>query len=241
MRASSHARYDAAKRAEMDARIEHERGLLFSYDPLFNSLVPESWSAFNAGVDYHPEQVSAALPQTELRWRPVPRNGTPIRFGLNQIDDRLLLDLWSADTGQVPRAEMEALLLAIERLLVAAAHSDLDASEVIGLGPIVRGPEWILIDSCWADLTEVQRLLDEALGVARIFPSEGGRSLVCYLAATDSVRTPEQAHARCMAALPGYPTAITPRHYVVCETAPPDPTNLATWPPALISGTGRTS
>jgi hypothetical protein len=243
--ACRHGRYDAAERAELDKRIEYERGLRFSYDPLFNSLVSESWSAFTAGVAYSPEQVSAALRRTELRWRPVPRNGTPVRFGLNGLDGRLRLDLWSADTGRIPRAEMESLLQAVERLLVTAADSDLDAGrtgEVIGLEPIPRGPNWILVDSCWVDLVEVQRLLDEALGpaVTRIFPSAGGHPLVAYLTATESVHTPEQAHAQCMAALSNHPTALTPRHYVICTTAPPDPANLAAWHAVLSTGTGRT-
>jgi hypothetical protein len=228
----------------MDERIELERGLLFMYEPLFNSLVPESWSGFNAGVGVRAEQVSAALRLTELVWRPVPRNGTPMRFGLYQIDGRVRLDLWSADTGQIPRVEMESLLLAVERLLVAAADGDLDAERIrsgVGLDPIVRGPEWTFVDSCWVDLAEVQWVLDEALApaVARIFAAVDGRPLVAYLTATESVRTPEQAHARCMAALPDHPTALTPRHYVVCASAPPDPADPAAWSTIISTGTGR--
>ena len=87
----------------------------------------------------------------------------------------------------------------------------------------------------------MQRLLDEAVApaVARVFASVDGRPLVAHLAATDAVRTPEQAHARCMAALARHPTAITPRHYVICPTAPPDPADPAAWPPPLAAGTGR--
>lgn len=244
LEASRHAGYDGAERGEMGDRMEHERGLRFLYEPLFNSLVPESWSAFNAGVGYRPEQVDAALRQTELRWRPVPRNGTPVRFGLTQVDGRVVLDLWSADTGLVPRAELESLLLAVERLLVGATHGDLDAGrirELVGLEPIARTPDTVLVDSCWVDLTEVQQLLDEALApaVARIFPSADGRTLVAYLVATDAVQTPEQAHARCMAVLPHHPTALTPHQYVICATAPPDPTDRTAWPAPLRTGSGR--
>ena len=60
-----------------------------------------------------------------------------------------------------------------------------------------------------------------------------------HLAATDAVRTPEQAHARCMAALARHPTAITPRHYVICRTAPSDPADRTAWPAPLATGTGR--
>jgi hypothetical protein len=87
----------------------------------------------------------------------------------------------------------------------------------------------------------VQRLVDDAVApaVARVFASAGGRPLVACLAATGTVRTPGQAHARCMAALTRHPTAITPRHYVICRTAPSDPADPAAWPVPLATGTGR--
>jgi hypothetical protein len=244
LEASRHARYDGAKRGAMDEQIQHERGLRFTYDPLFNSLVPESWSGLTAGVGFQPEEIDAALARTELRWRPIPSYETPIRFGLNQIDGRLRLDGWSADTGRVPRAELESLLLAVERLLVAAAHGDVPGDrmpELIGLDPIAGSPDRILVDSCWVDVAEVQRLVNEAVAptVAHVFASEGDHPLVAHLTATDDVRTPEQAHARCIAALPRHPTAITPRHYVIHAIAPADPANPTAWPAPIAAGTGR--
>ena len=65
---------------------EHERGLRFHYDPLFNSLVPESWSARTAGTGFQPEEIDLALTRTELRWRPMPFSGTPIQFRLTRVD-----------------------------------------------------------------------------------------------------------------------------------------------------------
>jgi hypothetical protein len=266
MEANRHARYDMPKRAAMDELTEHERGLRFDYGPLFNSLVPESWSVPTAGAGFAPEEIDAALAGTELRWRPMPVSGTPIRFTLNQIDGGLRLDVWSGDAGLVPRAELESVLLAVERLLVAAAHGDVPSGrmpEVIGLEPLPGTPDRILVDHCWVDVADVQRLVDDAAGsaddavgsvddvvgsvddavgpaVARVFASAGGRRLVAYLTATDAVRTPEQAHARCMAVLEHHPTAITPRHYVICGTAPSDPADPAAWPPPLAEGSGRT-
>ncbi|HEY6789112.1 MAG TPA: hypothetical protein VI365_17550, partial [Trebonia sp.] len=140
MEASRHGRYDGVKQAAIDKLIEHERGLLrLNYEPFFNNLVPESWSALTAGVGFQPEEIDVALARTELRWRPMPFSGTPIRFILNQVDARLRLDAWSADTGLVPRAELESLLLAVERLLATAAHGDVAGTrmpEIIGLEPI---------------------------------------------------------------------------------------------------------
>jgi hypothetical protein len=87
----------------------------------------------------------------------------------------------------------------------------------------------------------VQRPMQEAVApaVAHVFASDGGRPLVACLAATDAVHTPEQAHDRCMDALTRHPTTITPRHYVICRTAPSDPADPTAWPEPLATGTGR--
>ena len=244
MEANRHGRYDMAKQAAMDELAEHERGLRPNYDPWFNNLVPESWSGLTAGVGFQPEEIEVALARTELRWRPLPVSALPIRFRLKQIDGCLRLDMWSGDAGLVPRAELESVLLAVERLLVAAAHGDVAGGrmpELIGLEPLAGTPHRILVDHCWVDVADVQRLVDDAVApaVAHVFASAGGRPLVAHLAATDAVHTPEQAHARCMAALAHHPTAITPRHYVICRTAPSDPSDPAAWPAPLATGTGR--
>jgi hypothetical protein len=246
LEASRHGRYDAAKRDVMDEVIEHERGLRFNYDPLFDSPVPESWSGLTAGVGFQPEKIGNALARTELRWRPMPVNGTPLRFSLNQVDGCLRLDMWSGDAGLLPRAELESVLLAVERLLVAAARDDVPSSRMPGLirlQPIGAAPGRMLIDHCWIDLADVQRLVDDALApaTAHVFAAAGDHPLVACLTPTDAIHTPEQAHAHCMAALPRHPTAITPRHYAICHTAPPDPADPTTWPPPLATGTGRTT
>jgi hypothetical protein len=174
----------------------------------------------------------------------MPVSVTPIRFRLSQIDGCLRLDVWSGDTGLVPRAELESVLLAVERLLVTAAHGDVAFSqmpEIIGLEPFVSTPDRILVDHCWVEVADVQRLVDDAAAptVTHVFASAGGHPLVAYLAATDSVRTPQQAHARCLAVLAHHPTAITPRRYVICRAAPSDPSDSATWPAPVAVGTGR--
>jgi hypothetical protein len=75
--------------------------------------------------------------------------------------------------------------------------------------------------------------------MARVFASANGQPLVAHLAATDAIRTPQQAHDRCMSALAHHPAAITPRHYVICRTAPPNPADPTAWPVPLATGTGR--
>jgi Condensation domain len=243
MEVSRHGRYDAVRRDAMAELIEQERGLRVNYHPMFNSLVPESWSGLTAGVGFQPEEIDVALARTELRWRPAPVNGNPIQFSLGQVDGCLRLDVWNADSGLVPRAELESVLLAIERLLVAAADGDVPGARmpaVIGLEPLTGIPDRILVDSCWVDVADVQRLVEDAVApaVARVFATAGGRPLVACLAATEAVRTPEEAHARCLAALDRHPAAITPRHYVICAAAPSDPDDPAAWPARNVRGSG---
>jgi hypothetical protein len=242
--ASRHGRFVAIKRDAMAGLIEHERGLRLIYGPLFNSLVFESWSGLTAGVGLQPEEIDVTLARTELRWRPMPFSATPIRFTLSQIDGCLRLDGWSADAGLLPRAELESVLLAVERLLVAAAHSDVACGQmpgIIGPEPLAGTANRLLIDHSWVNVADVQRLVDEAVApaVAHVFASADGRPLVAHLTATGAVRTPEQAHLRCMTALAHHPTAITPQHYVICPTAPPDPSDPAAWPAPVAAGTGR--
>jgi hypothetical protein len=208
-------------------------------------VAPESWSGLTAGVGFQPEELDMALARTELRWRWLPVSTTAIEFTLNQIDGCLRLDVWGGDAGLLPRTELESVLLAVERLLVAAAHSDVTGGQlpgIIGLEPLA-GPDRILVDHCWLDIGAVQRLVDDAVAPAtsRVFASARGRPLVAYLTATDTIRTPEQAHARCMTALAYHPTAITPRYYIICRTAPAPPclSDPAAWPPPLTAGTGR--
>jgi hypothetical protein len=242
--ASRHGRYDTTKRAAMDKLAEHERGLRVTYDPWFSNLVPESWSGLATGIGFQPEEIEVALARTELRWRLLPVSTLPIRFRLNQIDGCLRLNVWSGDAGLVPRTELEAVLLAVERLLVAAAPGDVPGSQIpaiIGLEPLAGSPDRMLVDHSWVDVADVQRLVDDAIApaVSFVFASADGRPLVAYLTATDGVRTPEQAHARCMAAITRHPTAIAPRHYVICRTAPADPSDPTAWPAPLATGTGR--
>ena len=244
MEASRHGRYDTVDRDAMAPLIEHERGLRFNPAPLFNCLVPESWSGLTAGVGFQPEETSAALARTELRWRPLPFSPTPMRFTLTQIDGCLRLDAWSGDAGLVPRTELESVLLAVERVLAAAAHGDVPAARMpgfIGLEPLTGTPDRILVDHCWIEVADVQRLVDQAVApaVTHVFASADGRPLVACLTATDAVRTPQQAHTRCMAALAQHPVAITPSYYVICRSAPSNPADATAWSSPLAAGTGR--
>jgi hypothetical protein len=146
----------------------------------------------------------------------------------------------------------------MERLLVAAAAADVELrglAEITGVAPMPRGPGWLRADSCWVELGEAQRLLDDALDVpaARVFrdpAAPGGAALVAYLVPGGGVETPAQAHAACVAELAGHGrprrgqpryTAMAPARYVICARAPLDRSDLTAWrqQPVLAAGTGR--
>jgi hypothetical protein len=62
MEASRHSRHDAAKRLVMDELIEHERGLRLDYVPLFNNLIPESWSGLSGASGSSPGRSTSRSP-----------------------------------------------------------------------------------------------------------------------------------------------------------------------------------
>jgi hypothetical protein len=223
-------------------------------------------SAGPAGGAGDPADVIRALESTELRVTAATEIGEPLLLlALMRVDEELVLGALTTDSGRVPRADIEALLRAVEGLLVAAASGDVTMSkvaEITGVCPAVRDETWLLVDSCWVELPQVQRLLEDALPGcgARIFPVRGagrGRgagdevALVAYLTSGGGIRTPAQAHAACMTVLRGSGrakppdgvrfTAMAPARYVIVDDVPDDPSDLAAWQRqrVLADGTGR--
>ncbi|GAB3526324.1 condensation domain-containing protein [Phytohabitans suffuscus] len=242
--ASRNGAWDATIGTRLHQRVAVERGLHLRFEPLFNNLVVD------ASPDGPPpapvEALAAAASRTEVVWQPAPPTSGLIRFDLWQVDGLLRLTGWSSDTGRVDQREVESLLRAVERLLLAAAGTDLAPAAVgpaTGLEPIARGPGWLLVDSCWIELDEVRRLLDDAFGTGAGCAFAEPAGLVAYLATGDGRATPDEAHARCLAALPDRLTAMTPQRYVICAAAPDDPTDLASWHrlPVVAEGPGRPS
>jgi len=240
LQAGLHGTYDVYRQHECSKRIGAGRGIAPSFEPLFNSVVLDT-RAFTAG---EPRRAPHAAAPAHLLWVDMPPTDILLRFDLGQVDGTLVARVWSGDTGRLTRAETEALLLALERLLVAAAAGDLEHDEVvraIALPPIERPPGWLLVDNCWVELAEVQRLLDDALApaVARVFADVDGEPLVAYVAVTpDGPGTAEEAHDWCLAALPGRHAAMTPRRYVLCGRPPADTDDLPAWREQAVVAVG---
>jgi hypothetical protein len=186
-----------------------------------------------------PATAAAAMAETTIGWWRPPRNFNQrlLELQVSWTPEHVSVGLWTSDTARVPATEIESLLRGIERLIVAAAGGDVDLgglSEVTGVTPVVRGPDWLLVDSCWVELAEVQRLLNDALDVtaAHAFAvrgDDGNPAVIACLAASPRVRTSGQAHAACVAALDGRLTAMTPGRYSVYAQPPEDPSDLASW------------
>lgn len=239
LQAGLHGAYDVHRQHERSCAVNAERGIAPTFEPLFNSIVMDT-----RAPDPRPLREIALAAATQTQWVEMPATDILLRFDLGSVDGALVARVWSGDTGRVGPAEAESLLLALERLIVAAAAGDLDHARIVaalGLPPIQRPPGWLLVDRCWVDLAEVQRLLDDALApaVCRVFAAVDGAPLVAYVAGGPD--TPQEAHRRCLAALPGRHAAMAPRRYVLCGRSPDDPSLLEAWraEPVLSDGTGR--
>ncbi|MBF9132799.1 hypothetical protein I0C86_28150, partial [Plantactinospora sp. S1510] len=233
--------YDVDRRREIDRQVSSDRGIHFCFEPLFNSPLVDRPDDHEPPAAGPPVAVAA----TTLARRPMRRTLTLLRFDLHEYDDVMHLELWTGDTSRVSADAAESMLHALERLLAVAAEGDVDHEQMartLDLPPLLPGPDLLRVDTSWVELSEMQRLLNDAFGPGRaqIFPEVGGRQLVAYVAASESVATPAQAHTDCMAALPGRHTAMAPRHYVLCQVAPDDPTDPANWRSVVSEGSGRT-
>lgn len=244
IKAYRHGVYDIYARRAAEDRIGAGRGVDFCLEPLFNGVdsEPAVWDVETREAD----ALSAGAGETRFERMRMPPTNTLIRFDMRPAYRALKLQCWTGDTARMSGTDMESLLRAVERVLVAAADQDLSLDQirrVSGIEPIKRSPGWLLIDNCWIELSEVQRLLEDSLPevVPRIFRAIDGRALVAYLPQGLYVQTPEQAHARCMTQLQGRPAAMTPRWYIICDGAPANPDDLHAWQkrPVLAQGPGR--
>jgi hypothetical protein len=240
-KANRRALYDVYDRLRISEQLRRERGVDLPFEPVFNSIITDSVPADRRFPAPPAPPVDEASRLRRQRMLPL---SSPLRFDLTRIESVMVCTAWSGDTGLVDAAELESLLLAVERLLVAAAARDLDPAatrRAVGLTPIERGPGWLRVNGCWIELAEAQRLLDDALGpgVGRVFPD--GPHLVAYLGTGPTRQTPEQVHDQCVRALPGRFTRMTPTHYVLCAGVPDHLTDLTAWRrlPVVAAGDGR--
>src|SRR5216683_2792396 len=259
LRAHRNSLFHADTLEAVHRAVNSSRGISFDQDFVLNNLSahgvnPRSFglapatgdtAGGTAGTPGSPAEAEGTLQS----WTPTSMPSTLLKVEMLAAEPALEFVLTSGDTRRVPQAELMLLLRGIERLLVAAAAGDPDLSQltqITGVEPVARDGDWLHTDSCWIELSATQRLVEEALpGAApRVFAvpgPDGAPVLTAYLTATEAARTPEQAHAACMRALPGRHTAMAPGWYVLCASAPHGPGDLTGWQhePVLSDGDGR--
>lgn len=197
--ANLHSSYDADDLNETLDNIGHARGICLARDFVLNNLSIHISPATERTSDRESskEEIEKTLELTEIASRQGPDFPEMLLCVPMRVAPEFILS-FTGNSEHVSGAELEYLLRTVERFLVAAADHDIPVTEASE--PILRGPDWALVDSCWIRLPAVRQLLEEVVPTAQVFVVDG--RLICYLKATDAVRTPHEGHLACMNLLP---------------------------------------
>ncbi|MTK03462.1 condensation domain-containing protein [Micromonospora sp. CP22] len=259
LRANRSSIFDVTELVTHAVQINDEQGMDFSRDCVFNNisahLPPGTDETTNVQLppldppDLRWSPTAGAAEPSTLTWMPAPAFPNRLVLQLIAAQPALVVGLSTGDTRHVPPPEIAGLLQGMETVLVASDAGPLplaDVPDLTGLTPVPRDSDWVRVGVSWVRLSEVQHLLRDALATPAYVTAEpdGDRHrLTAHLLATDSVRTPRQAHTACMARLAGRYAVSAPHHYVLHDSAPTDLTDLAAWrtQPVLAHGDGRAS
>jgi len=253
--AARHAVVDVGELNEMQKQVQLARGVVSARDVVVNNIHQALGLSSSAALPPLTE-LAAAAERTQAYWAEWERVPQLLNFRIFELHEaEVYFRLGTASITWVPPADLEMMVRGIESLLLAAAHADVELArltEVTGVVPVTRGPGWRYVNGCWVELSQVCRLVADALAPAAtsVFyetTEDGSERLVAYLAG-GPVASPMDAHERCVAALPGpsgleyytYAT-IAPGRYVVCATAPDELDDLDSWrrQPVVSEGSGR--
>jgi hypothetical protein len=239
-----HSQYDATDLWRLIDATSWERGTQFHRDCVYNDVGAYARPAPEELVAGDPEAAVRAVAQTQLGWVPAEHQQVLHYFAVRGLQAASIdFTLWT-DRRYIPDDEVVAFLYGVERLLVAGAGRDVPLAEmeaVTGIAPVVRGPGWVRVDSCWVELAAVARLLEELPGVRRAWVSGAPGALTAYVVPQDATGTPHTVHAACMAALAGRYAVMAPQRYVLCDAIPDRLPAGARWSPGtvLAEGSGR--
>ncbi|MEU3606786.1 condensation domain-containing protein [Streptomyces sp. NPDC035033] len=248
MNAYRHSRFDALDLWELIGRVTTERGSRFARDAVFNDISALPSTLAGAAAP------DGNAPELELAWGGSRSLPTRLLTFVYETDPVLRLAFW-ADPVLFSRAAAEELATGLVRLLEAVAGADMPLgaggtlTEVTGVRPVARGPEWTRVDGCWVSPAAVADALGEALDgrPVEVAVEEGadgtedGRRLTAYIGTDERTWaegdvTADQAHAALMRLLPGRPGVLAPHRYVFVE-GPPRQSAAARR--ILREGTGR--
>ncbi|MFJ4715175.1 condensation domain-containing protein [Streptomyces sp. NPDC088785] len=252
-----HSRFDSVQLWDMIGTVTRERGSRFARDVVFNDV--SSIPATSAGPAHDDRADGTTDPGDEgpalaLTWGPEQQLPTRLLTFVHAIEPELRLSLW-ADPALFTRAEAEAHLTGLVRLLEAAALADVplaDLTAVTGVRPATRDADWYRADGCWISRTAVEQAVRLAAGglpahvaigggPAGTAPDGAGPTAFVVAPPDGPAPTPRELHTALMAQVAARSELLAPRHYVVVRAAPTDPADSAAWHrlPVLTEGSGR--
>ncbi|MEU8109895.1 condensation domain-containing protein [Nonomuraea muscovyensis] len=228
VRAYRHGLYDRREVRRITRAAEQRRGVRLDLSCVFNEMREETrpdhrLAAHRATRPQAADEaaVRAAMRDSVFRPEPAVEQET---FALYAEDtpETLRLTL-HADARHLDPDAVRAVLFGIERLLVESAFGEVRPEEVgalTGLAAPPREGRWLWHEGCWTDLDAVERMLGEVLDVraARVETEsgeDGKPRIAAHLWPARERLTADDAHAACMAALPGRQTAVAPHRYVI--------------------------
>jgi hypothetical protein len=252
------SQYDTGSLWQVIDDVDEDRGTEFHRDCVMNDLSSAAAQVLAGHAGSLPERGDAAnaMRDTRLVWAETDPRPVLFYFEVYRLSRHdVSLSVW-ADPSRLSPAEVEDFLFAVERLLVAADRRNVPAREIgelAGLRPVLRDASWQRIDSCWIEMPAVRQLLDDVVAsvpgidAAQVFRTRditGGRAgeaLVAYASASGDCVTPAALHAQFRQRLPGFPTAMAPAWYVICDRPPDDPARMESWQrlPVRVEGSGR--
>ncbi|WP_433254080.1 condensation domain-containing protein [Streptosporangium sp. CA-135522] len=220
-----HSRFDSAALWEVIESVNAERGVDFARDCVFNDM---------SGVTVADRE---APPPSDVECDWLPEASLPAHLALwaNRLREEVDLTFW-IDPRVMSRTEAEDFGTGLVRLLIEAGRRVIPVAEIAavsGVTPVVHGPGWVHVDSCWVNLDAVRRLVGEAVrGRPHHVTHDADGRLTCHVTSG----TPAEIHAACLALLPGRTSAMAPHHYVVHS---PAPGNAWLHRPVITEGNGR--
>ncbi len=247
LNAYRHSQFDSVRLWEMIGRVTAERGSHFGRDVVFNDV-----SALPAPLLGTDTQDHDAV-EHELTWGPPQALPTRLLAFTYRTAPELHISLWAAPSLFTPE-EAEGFLSGLVLLLEAAADGDVPMAaltEVTGVRPAERGPEWLRLDGCWVSPEAVRDALGQAVGGLPVHVAEepepedadgAGPGLTAYIARGDAPLTPADAHRALTALIPAAGSGVlAPGRYVLVTDPPADPDRSGAWrrTKTIEEGTGR--
>lgn len=239
--------YDRAAAAAIREAVELERGAKIDLGCYVNDCREGTSQKAAHGLGTAPDL--DALRADTRTWfvRSHPRVDTRFYVDAYDAEDSVALELM-CDTRYVPVRDIDEILRATERLLIAAAGRDLEPEAIggaVGLAGATRRAGWIRYERGWVHLPSARRVWSEVAGPsAALFAStsaDGATRLTGYGVGSPGGDGVRGLHAAFVKALGDRSDVRAPDLYICCSDAPAEIEDQAAWQRCAVveAGTGR--